>query len=222
MMLTFAGKFTIRTQKEWIIRRKIGQSSNLRIVPSYFSFFTFSLNQSGKNPVHPCSFDGSHLFVTFLKIDRWMTWRIFGNRLLRRHHIDLKSAKFSSRMSSPTSKPIVAVCQMTSTADKTKNFECCQNLVKSAKKQNACVCSAYISRWRTLMIRVCKVKSLHSQMVFLPEACDFVCDNVADILKNAETKDGPLISRYQSLARDNDVWLSLGGIHIKVLQNWIA
>lgn len=54
------------------------------------------------------------------------------------------------------------------------------------------------------------------QMVFLPEACDYICENTTDTVKMAESKDGPLVSKYKQLAQQYDVWLSLGGIHLKV------
>ncbi len=54
-------------------------------------------------------------------------------------------------------------------------------------------------------------------MVFLPEACDYIGENSAETVKNAEAEDGPLISNYKQLALEHNIWLSLGGIHIKVL-----
>lgn len=53
-------------------------------------------------------------------------------------------------------------------------------------------------------------------MVFLPEACDYICENTADTVKMAESKDGSLISKYKNLAQKYNLWLSLGGIHLKV------
>ncbi|XP_065214089.1 deaminated glutathione amidase [Planococcus citri] len=92
--------------------------------------------------------------------------------------------------SSHSSETYVAVCQMTSKDNKEENFKCCESLVQNAKKQNA-------------------------SMVFLPEACDYICDNTTDTVKMAESKDGPLVSKYKQLAQKYDVWLSLGGIHLK-------
>ena len=42
-------------------------------------------------------------------------------------------------MSSIKSNPLIAVCQMTSTSDKDKNFEAVKGLVAEAKRRNACV-----------------------------------------------------------------------------------
>lgn len=43
------------------------------------------------------------------------------------------------KMNTHSNSKIVAVCQMTSTDDKEKNFLTCENLVKSAKEHNASV-----------------------------------------------------------------------------------
>ncbi|XKL65920.1 hypothetical protein PGB90_009340 [Kerria lacca] len=93
-------------------------------------------------------------------------------------------------MNTHSNSKIVAVCQMTSTDDKEKNFLTCENLVKSAKEHNA-------------------------SMVFLPEACDYICENPVDTVKLAEAENGHLISKYKNLALLHNIWLSLGGIHIK-------
>lgn len=53
-------------------------------------------------------------------------------------------------------------------------------------------------------------------MVFLPEAFDFLAESSKETLNLAEPIDGPLISRYRSLAEKERIWLSLGGFHRKV------
>lgn len=53
-------------------------------------------------------------------------------------------------------------------------------------------------------------------MVFLPEACDYICEKFTDVAKNAEPENGFVITKFKDLARQYDVWLSLGGIHVKV------
>ncbi|XP_073493705.1 deaminated glutathione amidase [Phyllobates terribilis] len=87
-------------------------------------------------------------------------------------------------------KPLIAVCQMTSTSDKEKNFSTCSRLVQEASAHRAC-------------------------MVFLPEACDYIGGSTEETLNLAETLQGDLIQRYSGLARDCSVWLSLGGFHEK-------
>ncbi|XP_075699415.1 deaminated glutathione amidase isoform X2 [Rhinoderma darwinii] len=92
----------------------------------------------------------------------------------------------SSAMEAP--KPLIAVCQMTSTSDKEKNFSTCSRLVQEAAARRACT-------------------------VFLPEAFDYIGSSTEETLSLAETLQGDLIQRYSALARDCSVWLSLGGFH---------
>ncbi|XP_044127961.1 deaminated glutathione amidase [Bufo gargarizans] len=96
--------------------------------------------------------------------------------------------KMSSSAEAP--KPLIAVCQMTSTSDKEKNFSTCSRLVQEAAARRACV-------------------------VFLPEAFDYIGSSTEETLSLAETLQGDLIQRYSGLARDCGVWLSLGGFHEK-------
>lgn len=53
-------------------------------------------------------------------------------------------------------------------------------------------------------------------MVFLPEAFDFIGENKEDTLQLAESLDGPLVINLKNLAKANNTWLSLGGMHVKV------
>ncbi|XP_063989047.1 deaminated glutathione amidase isoform X2 [Diachasmimorpha longicaudata] len=84
--------------------------------------------------------------------------------------------------------PLVAVCQMTSIADKEKNFEVVRNLVVQAKERRA-------------------------QIAFFPEACDYLADNKKDIVALSEPLTGSTVYKYKSLAAEHDIWLSLGGLH---------
>lgn len=60
-------------------------------------------------------------------------------------------------------------------------------------------------------------------MVFLPEACDYIAMNKEEALSLAESLDGPLMQNYCNLAKDNEIWLSLGGVHEKVsVTLWIS
>uniref|UniRef100_A0A8C1XSB0 Deaminated glutathione amidase n=1 Tax=Cyprinus carpio TaxID=7962 RepID=A0A8C1XSB0_CYPCA len=92
------------------------------------------------------------------------------------------------RMSSSSSLPVAAVCQMTATPDKEANFSTCTRLVEQAREGGAC-------------------------MVFLPEGFDYIGSNREETLQLSESLDGDIISRYSHLARKLDVWLSLGGFH---------
>ncbi|CAH2327276.1 deaminated glutathione amidase isoform X2 [Pelobates cultripes] len=91
-------------------------------------------------------------------------------------------------------KPLIAVCQMTSTSDKEKNFTICSGLIQEAASRKA-------------------------SMVFLPEAFDYIGGSTEETLSLAETLKGDTIQRYMSLARRCSVWLSLGGFHEKG-PNW--
>ncbi|XP_069805931.1 deaminated glutathione amidase isoform X2 [Dendropsophus ebraccatus] len=94
----------------------------------------------------------------------------------------------------PAQKPLIAVCQMTSTSDKEQNFSTCSRLIQEAAARHAC-------------------------MVFLPEAFDYIGSSSEETLSLAESLQGDLIQRYSGLARDRSVWLSLGGFHEKG-SNW--
>jgi len=50
-------------------------------------------------------------------------------------------------------------------------------------------------------------------MVFLPEAFDYIAENKEETQKLSEPLDGPLMKRFQSLAKQLGVWISLGGFH---------
>lgn len=54
-------------------------------------------------------------------------------------------------------------------------------------------------------------------MVFLPEAFDYIAENKEETLRLSEPLDGPLMKKYQSLANDLGVWLSLGGFHERTI-----
>lgn len=64
----------------------------------------------------------------------------------------------------------------------------------------------------------------HFQMIFLPEAFDYIEPDRTTSLYLAESIDGPLISNYKSLAKSLNVWLSLGGFHdkVKILRLYIS
>lgn len=49
--------------------------------------------------------------------------------------------------------------------------------------------------------------------MFLPEAFDYIAENKDETFRLSEPLHGPLMKKYQSLACDLGVWLSLGGFH---------
>ena len=59
-----------------------------------------------------------------------------------------------------------------------------------------------------------KAKTEHgASIVFLPEAFDFIGESGAQTKELAEPLDGPTISKYQQLAKELDLEVSLGGFH---------
>ncbi|XP_037300680.1 nitrilase and fragile histidine triad fusion protein NitFhit [Manduca sexta] len=85
----------------------------------------------------------------------------------------------------------IAVCQMTSVGDKVANLDVVTKLVSDAAKDNV-------------------------QMIFFPEACDYICDNKKDIVNFAEPLlGGNTMGKYRQLAAEHNVWLSMGGVHEK-------
>ncbi|CAK1592917.1 unnamed protein product [Parnassius mnemosyne] len=85
----------------------------------------------------------------------------------------------------------IAVCQMTSVADKASNLQVVTKLISDASKEEV-------------------------QMIFFPEACDYMCDNKKDTLNSAEPLlTGNTVRHYRELAAKNNVWLSMGGVHEK-------
>lgn len=60
------------------------------------------------------------------------------NRLVKIRRISRINYKYLSQMSQPTSnKHKIAVCQLTCTEDKDKNFNICKSLIIDAKNQGA-------------------------------------------------------------------------------------
>lgn len=91
-------------------------------------------------------------------------------------------------------RPVIGVCQLTCTADKNKNLETSSALIRRAKARGA-------------------------QMVFLPEACDYIGESKQQSMDMAESIQGEIINHYKKLAKDLDVWLSIGGFHEKGPEN---
>ncbi|KAJ6802853.1 nitrilase-like protein 2 [Iris pallida] len=84
----------------------------------------------------------------------------------------------------------VGAAQMTSTNDLDANFQTCSRLVKEAVAGGV-------------------------KLLCFPESFSFVSNKDGESLKIAETLDGPIMQRYCSLARESNIWLSLGGFQEK-------
>ncbi|XP_065354125.1 nitrilase and fragile histidine triad fusion protein NitFhit [Calliphora vicina] len=107
----------------------------------------------------------------------------------------IKLRNMSSSGGESEQKTIVAITQMRSTNDKAGNLHQVQKLIQQAKEQSA-------------------------KFVFLPECCDFVGEHREQTLELSEPLTGPLMQEYQSLAKEHNIWLSLGGIHESVLDSY--
>ncbi|KAH7404600.1 hypothetical protein KP509_15G033700 [Ceratopteris richardii] len=80
----------------------------------------------------------------------------------------------------------VAAAQMTSTNDLHTNFLTCSHLVQEAATAGV-------------------------KLLSLPECFSFIGSREGEALSIAEPLDGPILQRYQELAREAKIWLSLGG-----------
>ncbi|CAN8246846.1 unnamed protein product [Cochlearia groenlandica] len=80
----------------------------------------------------------------------------------------------------------VATTQMTSVNDLSVNFATCSRLVQEATAAGA-------------------------KLICFPENFSYIGEKSGDSVKIAEPLDGPVMKRYCSLARDSNIWLSLGG-----------
>lgn len=92
-----------------------------------------------------------------------------------------------------TKAPVrIAVAQMRSTNDKQHNFAQIQTITERAKANDV-------------------------QFIFFPECCDFVGTHREETLKLSEPLTGPTVEQYRKLAREQNVWLSFGGIHESIV-----
>ncbi|XP_078179384.1 nitrilase/cyanide hydratase and apolipoprotein N-acyltransferase family protein [Carex rostrata] len=84
----------------------------------------------------------------------------------------------------------VGVVQMTSTNDLEANFLTCSRLVKEAAAEGV-------------------------KLLCFPESFSFIGAILGESIKIAEPLNGPTMQRYCSLAREANIWLSLGGFQEK-------
>ncbi|XP_031826776.1 ntrilase and fragile histidine triad fusion protein NitFhit [Nomia melanderi] len=99
-----------------------------------------------------------------------------------------------ARQFSIMANPLIAVCQMTSTNNKETNLQTVRELAEKAKSRSAC-------------------------MAFFPEACDYLADNKKDTIAMAQPLNGSTVASYKEIAKNNKIWLSLGGIHEALSNN---
>uniref|UniRef100_A0A182WF00 Nitrilase and fragile histidine triad fusion protein NitFhit n=1 Tax=Anopheles minimus TaxID=112268 RepID=A0A182WF00_9DIPT len=87
----------------------------------------------------------------------------------------------------------IAVAQMRSTNDKQHNFAQIQTITERAKANDV-------------------------QFIFFPECCDFVGTHREETLSLSEPLTGPTVEQYRKLAREQNVWLSFGGVHESIIE----
>ncbi|CAF1193798.1 unnamed protein product, partial [Rotaria sordida] len=51
------------------------------------------------------------------------------------------------------------------------------------------------------------------KLSFFPEAFDYISESISETLEKAEPIDGPIINGYRQLAKQHQLWISLGGFH---------
>ncbi|XP_010260122.1 PREDICTED: nitrilase-like protein 2 [Nelumbo nucifera] len=96
----------------------------------------------------------------------------------------------SSTSMAKTNTVRVAAAQMTSINDLSANFNTCTRLVKEAVAAGA-------------------------KLICFPENFSYMGAREGESLKIAENLDGPIMQGYCSLARESNIWLSLGGFQEK-------
>lgn len=111
----------------------------------------------------------------------------FNQKILRLSSASIIRNHFSMETANKTK---IAVIQLTSKQNKDDNFQIAEKLIKSAKDEGA-------------------------RMAFLPECFDMICPSKKLTMENGEPINGPTVQRYQELAKNLNMWLSLGGLHEK-------
>ncbi|XP_077237055.1 deaminated glutathione amidase, chloroplastic/cytosolic-like isoform X2 [Tasmannia lanceolata] len=108
----------------------------------------------------------------------------------RLHSLRSRVISFACNCSMAGEKLRVAAAQMTSTNDLTANFNTCSRLIKEAAAAGV-------------------------KLLCLPENFSFLGARDGETLTIAEALDGPIMQGYCSLARESNIWLSLGGFQEK-------
>ncbi|XP_059142934.1 nitrilase and fragile histidine triad fusion protein NitFhit-like isoform X2 [Physella acuta] len=75
--------------------------------------------------------------------------------------------------------------------------------------------SLKVDNLQTILDLVGTASARGAQMVFLPEACDYIGESKNQSIEYSETLDGNFIHQLQKAAIRNKVWLSVGGYHQK-------
>lgn len=117
----------------------------------------------------------------------------------------------------------VAVAQMTSVGNQEENFATCRKLAMEAKEAGCCMlflpeCCSFIGLNQQ---EVCSINSFnYTSQSFRKAHCDghisigtriTICTPVVQTVTAGQPLDGPAMAKFQGLARETGVWLSLGG-----------
>lgn len=111
--------------------------------------------------------------------------------------------------------PCIAVGQLMATNNKAKNLEIVRKLAARAVceyKAQVCFFTKILAKFMANNLYV------YVQMLFLPEASDYISTNASEMMNLAEPLDGPTVIAYKEIARTNKLWMSVG-VHEKVENN---
>ncbi|CAI5446284.1 unnamed protein product [Caenorhabditis angaria] len=92
------------------------------------------------------------------------------------------------RRTMATGRHFIAVCQMTSDHDLSKNFETAKKMIERAGEKKC-------------------------EMVFFPECFDYIGRDKKETIELAMSEKSEFIQQYRQLAKKHNLWLSLGGLH---------
>ncbi|KAL2896316.1 Nitrilase-like protein 2 [Bienertia sinuspersici] len=121
-------------------------------------------------------------------VNQWLTSSSITAKINSNFRTHVGSRAGESTMAANSAR--VAVAQMTSVNDLSVNFATCSRLVKEAAAAGA-------------------------KMLCFPESFSYIGANLGDSVRIAEPLDGPLMQGYCNLARESQIWLSLGGFQEK-------
>lgn len=120
--------------------------------------------------------------------------KYFKDKFIKMSTVSFSTSDAEIMSSQRESKHKIAVCQLTCKENKDENFKICKDLITEAKSKGA-------------------------EMVFLPEACDYIEKSTMASIEKGETLDGDFINQYKKLASDLQIWISIGSFHRKIKTN---
>uniref|UniRef100_A0AC34RAK4 Bis(5'-adenosyl)-triphosphatase n=1 Tax=Panagrolaimus sp. JU765 TaxID=591449 RepID=A0AC34RAK4_9BILA len=83
---------------------------------------------------------------------------------------------------------LIGVVQLTCTHDKEENLAKCKDMIARAKQQGC-------------------------QMIFFPECTDYIGRNKKEAIDMSENTESATIKAFRELAKNNQIWISIGGFH---------